>query len=117
MTPYPKTFPSDAVGILASTITSPTPETAKAAWNVAGYALGVTLGETESLLPIAMPSSGLMMSMQPPTDAEAIEALTTLSASEADPKLMSGKPFPFTAQQILQWAMSILVKVAIESVK
>ena len=107
MTPYPKTFPSDAVSAIANSITKPTPATAEAAWNLAGYALGVTLGETQSSMPTAQP--GMMMSGPPPSDEDAIQALTVFANQQADPKMMGS--FPFTSQQILQWSLTVLEKV------
>lgn len=136
MVHYPIDFPADAAQTIvtswrAGTITSQAPALVEAAWNLAGYAMKETLGESQpevvpkatnspmmaqsagGKLPMAQSGGGCIVgcdSNGAPIDDEAmIAGLEQFCNCGHEQKL--GFTLPFTTQQLMSWALSLALKI------
>lgn len=117
---YPLDFPADAAMILvknfrAGTLGSEKAASSEAAWNLVGYGLKETVGESSPTGNI-LAGSGLagtnpneILSGDCPPDEEMIAALETYGNLSPDKKLQSG--LPLDMKTLIKWALSLAIRI------
>jgi len=104
---YPVEFPADAAKVIltnfaSGSLVSNAPAVAECAWNIAGYGLGQTLGESQGgNLSKAGPD------VEPMSDEDALDALN----AGCDKDLRAGILSSLVSAQLVKWAINLAFKV------